>query len=145
MRVSDICTRVDDTMAVVALYTCLLRMLWRLKRMNTRWRRYKNLLINENRWRAMRYGLDGGLVDFGRGEMVDYPILLEEILELVAEDAEALDCVAEVEHARRILEVKTSAHNQLRVFDESIAAGMDKDEALRRVVDWLVQETRKDD
>jgi carboxylate-amine ligase len=145
MRVSDICTRIDDTMAIVALYVCLLRMLWRLKRMNTRWRRYKNLLINENRWRAMRYGVDGGLVDFGRGEMVDYPILLEEILDLVAEDAEALDCVAEVEHARHILENGTSAHNQLRVFDEAIAAGMDKDEALRRVVDWLIQETRRED
>jgi carboxylate-amine ligase len=129
-------------MAIVALYCCLLRMLWRLKRLNTRWRRYKNLLINENRWRAMRYGFDGGLVDFGRGEMVDYPLLLEEILELVAEDAEALDCVEAVHHAKTILETKTSAHNQLRVFDEAIAAGMDKDEALRRVVDWLVEQTR---
>jgi len=142
MRICDICTRIDDTMALVALYVCLLRMLWRLKRTNVRWRRYSNLLINENRWRAMRYGLDAGMIDFGRGEMVDYPELLAEILDLVAEDADALGCADHVGRARAILEHKTSAHNQLRIHDEAVAEGASRETALRRVVDWLVEQTR---
>jgi len=142
MRICDICTRIDDAMALVALYVSLLRMLWRLKRGNVRWRRYSNLLVNENRWRAMRYGTDAGMVDFGRGEMVDYADLLSEILDLVAEDADALGCTDHVARTRRILDHKTSAHNQLRIYDEAVEAGVGRETALRRVVDWLVEQTR---
>ena len=99
----------EDGICIAALYQCMLRMLWRLKRMNVTWRRYKTLLINENRWRAMRHGFDKGLIDFGRGEMVPYEDLLEEILDLVKEDAEALGCTAEVAHARKIRERGTHA------------------------------------
>src|SRR3546814_5290998 len=100
MRICDICTRLDEGVTIAALYLCLLRMLWRLKRMNVTWRRYKTLLINENRWRAMRYGLDAGLIDFGRMTMVPYAELLQAILELVREDAEALGCTREIGNAR---------------------------------------------
>ncbi|MBV9523237.1 MAG: carboxylate-amine ligase, partial [Alphaproteobacteria bacterium] len=58
MRIPDICTRLDDGIAIAALYRCILRMLWRLKRQNQRWRIYARMLINENRWRAQRYGID---------------------------------------------------------------------------------------
>lgn len=141
MRITDICTRLDDAVTVAALYRCLLRMLWRLKLRNVTWRPYKNLLIEENRWRAQRYGLDSGLVDFGQGRIVPYADLLDEIIELTREDAEHFGCTAEVERAREIVARGTSAHRQIAIYQEALAAGAGEDEALRRVVDWLVEET----
>jgi carboxylate-amine ligase len=141
LRIPDICTRLDDGIAIAALYRCLLRMLWRLRISNQRWRRYSHMLINENRWRAQRYGLDEGLVDFGKGEVVPVADLLEEIIALTREDAEALGCVAEVERARDIIRRGTSAHRQLAVYRAAVEAGSAREEALRRVVDWLIEET----
>ena len=141
MRISDICTRLEDTVCIAALYVCWLRMLYRLRVRNQRWRHYPRALIAENRWRAQRYGIDQGLVDFGRGVVVDYPELLEEMIELCAEDAEALDCIAEIEHARRIIERGTSAHWQVRTWRDAIAGGASEREALQAVVDMLVEET----
>ncbi len=141
MRICDIATTMEDGICVAALYQCLLRMLWRLKGMNVTWRRYKNLLINENRWRAMRHGFDKGLIDFGRGTMVPYEDLLEEILELVKEDAEALGCTAEVAHAREIRKRGTSAHRQLAIYEQAVKDGADTSEALIKVVDWLIEES----
>lgn len=144
LRIPDICTRLKDGVAIAALYVCLLRMLYRLKRNNQRWRRYANMLIRENRWRAQRYGLDEGLIDFGIGAIVPYAELLEEIIELVRVDALALDCVAEVAHARKIVTGGTSAHRQIAVYREALADGADKIEAQRRVVDMLIAETVAD-
>ena len=141
MRISDICTRLEDTVCIAALYVCWLRMLYRLRVKNQRWRRYPRALIEENRWRAQRYGVDQGLVDFGRGVVVGYPELLEEMIELCAEDAETLGCAAEVEHARRIIERGTSAHWQVRTWRDAVAAGASQEEALQAVVDMLVEET----
>lgn len=141
MRITDICTRLDDAITVAALFRCLLRMLWRLRIRNIAWRPYRNLLIEENRWRAQRYGLDSGLVDFGRGVVVPCADLLEEILDLTAEDAEHFGCVEEVARAREILARGTSAHRQVAIHRDSLEAGADGWEALHRVVDWLVEET----
>ncbi|MCR9220375.1 MAG: carboxylate-amine ligase [Alphaproteobacteria bacterium] len=141
MRIPDICTRLEDGIAVAALYACLLSMLQRLRRSNQRWRTYSNMLIQENRWRAQRYGFDEGLVDFGVGRIGAFDGLLEEILELTAPDQERLGCAAECAHARTILERGTSAHNQLRVYHAALDAGADKQAALKSVVDWLVEET----
>ncbi len=79
MRITDVCTRLDDAACIAALYQCILRMLYRLRRDNQRWRSYPRMLINENRWRAQRYGIDQGLVDFGRGEVVPCAELVEEL------------------------------------------------------------------
>lgn len=141
MRIADVCTNVSDGLAIAALYTSLLRMLYVLKRNNQRWRKYSNMLIDENRWRAQRYGLDGGLVDFGKGEVVPYNDLLEEILALTHDHAAALDCLQEASHAREILRRGTSAHRQLEVFSQACYDGADKQEALKRVVDWLIAES----
>jgi len=141
MRITDVCTRLDDGIAIAALYRCLLRMLWRLKRSNQRWRRYAAMLVNENRWRAQRYGIDEGLVDFGKGRIMPYGDLLEEMIQLVAEDAEALGCRQEVESARDILRRGSSAHRQIAVFAAALARGADKQAALEAVVDALVAET----
>lgn len=144
MRISDVCTRLDDALCIAALYRCLLRMLYRLRRNNQRWRIYARMLINENRWRAQRYGFDAGLVDFGRGCIVPYAELLEELLELIAPDAAFFGCENEVAHARTILARGTSAHNQVRVYREARAAGADRDTALQAVVDFLIAETVHD-
>lgn len=141
VRICDICTRLDDTICIAALYRCWLRMLYRLRRNNQRWRKYSNMLVNENRWRAQRYGVDQGLVDFGRGELVPYPELLEEMLVLIREDAQYFDCVAEVEHARAILDRGTSAHWQVKTYEDALSKGASQDEALKAVVDMLVKET----
>jgi carboxylate-amine ligase len=143
MRISDICTRLDDGITVASLYLCWLRMLYRLRRENQRWRRYLPMLVNENRWRAQRYGVDEGLIDFGRGEVVDFSDLLEEMLELIAEDAEYFECEAEVENARGIVARGTSAHRQVAVYNEAIANGQSEDAALHAVVDMLVEDTMR--
>jgi len=141
MRVADICTRLEDALCVTALYRCWLRMLWRLRRKNQRWRTYANLLIYENRWRAQRYGIDGTLIDFGRVAMVPYSRLVDELLEFIAKDAEFFDCVEEVNHARTILTRGTSAHWQRRVYREALQEGADNHEAIQAVVTMLVKET----
>ena len=144
MRLTDVCTYLDDAACIAALYQCILRMLYRLRLTNQRWRTYPRMLIDENRWRAQRYGVDDGLVDFGKGEIVPYPQLMEELLELVAEDAEALKCESEIDRARAIIAEGTSAHRQVKVYDDMLAGGGNEEEALKAVVDLLVEETTKD-
>jgi carboxylate-amine ligase len=141
LRIPDVCTRLRDGIAVAAMYVCILRMLYRLKRNNQRWRRYSNMLIQENRWRAQRYGYAEGLIDFGIGEIVPYAELLDEIIELVRPDAEMLDCIEEVEQARDILKRGTSADRQRAAFAKSVADGASEKEALVAVVDFLIDET----
>lgn len=144
MRITDVCTRLDDAAAIAALFVCIVRMLYRLRRVNQRWRRYSRMLINENRWRAQRYGIEEGLVDFGKGRIVPFPDLLEELLDLIAEDAEALGCRPQVEGTRRIVREGTSAHRQTKIYALAIEAGADPREALKAVVDGLIEETVAD-
>jgi carboxylate-amine ligase len=141
MRMTDVCTRLEDSMTVTALYVCIISMLHRLRRDNKRWRIYPRSLLDENRWLAQRFGVTRQLVDFGLGRMVDYADLLEELIELVHEDAERLGCVAEVEHAREITRRGTSAQRQLSVFKNAIENGDSNDQALRHVVDDLISQT----
>ena len=141
MRITDSCTTLEDSLSIAALFRCLLRMLWRLKRENQRWRIYARMLVDENRWRAQRYGIDRGLVDFGRGAIFPYAELLDEMLALVEPDARHFGCLDEVSHAREILARGTSAHRQLAVFEGALADGASRVEALSAVVDWLIAET----
>lgn len=140
-RIMDVCTRLDDTVALTALLVCVMRMLYRLRVNNQRWRTYAHMLIAENRWRAMRYSFDEGLIDFARGELVPFRELLDEILNLTAEDAEALGCADEVASVQDILTRGTSAHRQLRAQELAAAAGDDQEACLRAVVDTLVKDT----
>jgi carboxylate-amine ligase len=141
MRASDICTTLDDGIAVAAMYLCLLSMLYRRRMSNQRWRTYSRMLLSENMWRAQRYGLSEGLIDFGRGSVVPYTELYDEILELVAEDAIDFDCVVELERGREILERGTSADRQIALYRETLDNGGSEADALRRVVGFLVTET----
>jgi len=140
-RIMDVCTRMDDAIALAALVCCIMRMLYRLRLANQRWRTYTTMLISENRWRAMRYSFDEGLIDFAKGAVVPFEELLEEILELIAEDAEALGCKSEVADIRNILSRGTSAHRQLKVHELALAAGKSSNEALMAVVDTLIEDT----
>jgi carboxylate-amine ligase len=142
-RVMDCCTSLEDALGLAALNQCLVRMLWRLRRANQRWRMYSHLLLGENRWRAMRYSYDAGLLDLGRQRVVPFAELLEEMLALVAEDAAVLGCSAEIARLPDILARGTSAHRQLQVYERALADGGSQDEALRAVVNWLVTETAR--
>ena len=141
MRVTDVCTRLDDAIAIAALYRCIVRMLYRLRRGNQRWRHYSRFLIEENRWLAQRHGAHGDLIDFGRGQAVPMKELVDELLELVREDAEHFHCVAAVELARATRPAGTSADRQPATFEAAIAEGATPHEALVKVVDQLRAET----
>ena len=143
LRLSDICTHVDDAIAVASIFRCWLRMLYRLKKNNQRWREYSSFLIQENRWRAQRYGIDKGLIDFGQGTMVEFPELMDELIELITEDAEYFGCMDEINHIQTILERGTSAHQQVAVFNQSIADGKSHELALVDVVKFLAKQTLK--
>lgn len=143
MRIADVCPLIEDALTVASLYLCVCRMLYRLRRQNLRWRAYSSFLLTENRWRAQRYGIEKGLIDFGKGEIVDFADLTEELLELIREDAEALDVVAEVEHARTILARGTSADRQLALFRKLRENDVSKDAALQTIVDALIDETTR--
>lgn len=141
VRIPDVCTHVDDAVCIAAVYQCWLRMLFRLRRGNQRWRKYLAMLLNENRWRAHRYGIDEGLIDFGQGKIIAYADLFEEILGIIHEDAIALDCVKEVEHGREIIKRGTSAHEQIAAYRSAKEQGATDAEALKYVVEMLARHT----
>ncbi|MDQ7017756.1 MAG: carboxylate-amine ligase [Robiginitomaculum sp.] len=144
MRITDVCPRMEDALCIAAIYICLLRMLARLRRANMKWRVYPRLLVQENRWLASRFGVNGRLVDLGKGAQTPFATLLEEILEIIEEDAVALECLEEVHHARKIVERGSSASQQLAVYEQAMAQGASKPEALKAVVDHLIKETAAD-
>jgi len=141
MRITDVCTRLEDAVCVAAMFVSILRMLYRIRRANQTWRTYPLFLLSENRWRAQRYGVAGTLFDFGKGELVAFRDLVEELLALLREDAEALGCTAEIEHARAIVARGTSADRQVACFERLVAEGASPDEALKGLVDHLIGET----
>ena len=141
MRVTDLPTRMEDTVAIAAVYVCVLRMLWRLRMENQRWRSYTNFLVSENLWRAQRYGVRDQLIDFGKGTLVPFSDLVEELIELVRPDAEAMGYVSEVEHIRTICQRGTSADHQIAVYREALEGGATEQEAMKAVVQMLIRET----
>ena len=140
-RIMDVCTRMDDAISLAALLVSTIRMLYRLRIKNQRWREYNPMLIRENRWRAMRYSFDEGLIDFGIGSVVPFEQLLDEFIELTLEDAKSLGCESEVAATKDILRRGTSAHRQLKTYQSSIDAGKNSEDALKDVVDMLISET----
>jgi len=143
-RICDASPRLETTLSLAALIQCITRMLWRLSRDNQRWRIYDQFLIAENRWRAQRYGVSEGLIDFGQRELVPFNVLLDELIGLVTQDAEALDALAEIEAAQLIPVNGNSAERQRMVFKSELEAGNNKDEALCAVVRHLIEEYQVD-
>jgi carboxylate-amine ligase len=142
MRIADVCTRMEDGIAIAALFQSLLAMLFRRRSENQRWRSYADMLVSENTWRAQRYGVEGSLMDFGRGVLVPYADLVEEVIGLVRQDAIELGCVDAIEQARDIVVAGTSADRQLTTYRSALDAGRDPKDALRDVVDELIADTR---
>ena len=133
-RICDICTRVDEAVCIAAIFQAICFKLWKLRRDNLTFRHYATSLIEENKWRAIRYGLDGKLIDLGKG--VEFPArdLLRELIEWFLDDVlDELGSRREVEYAYTILAEGTSADRQLATWRET--------GDLRAVVDRLVAET----
>jgi carboxylate-amine ligase len=118
-RICDIPTRVDDTIAVAALFQAIVAKLYIMMEKNWSFRLYHRRLIQENKWRAVRYGLDGKLLDLGKQKEVPVKDLIRELLDFVDDVVDELDSRKEIEHIHTMLERGTSADEQLRVFEES--------------------------
>ena len=132
-RICDIPTRVDDTVAIAALFQAIVAKLTKLIEKNLGFRLYRRMLIQENKWRAVRWGIDGKMIDFGKQKEVPTRDLILELLDFVDDVVDELDSRKEIEHIHTILERRTSAEEQLRVFAET------KD--LNSVVDRLIELT----
>ncbi len=139
-RVTDVCSLVDDAVAIAAVYQSLIAFLYRLRCNNQRWRIYPRTLIAENRWQAQRHGATGRLIDHGKDAMADMPDLLEEVIELVREDAAELGCLAELHHIRKIGREGSSADRQRRRYVQAVGDGAEPREAFNAVVDGLIAE-----
>jgi glutamate---cysteine ligase / carboxylate-amine ligase len=144
MRVCDLCTKLEDAITIAALYQSLLACLYRLRASNQTWRRYRHVLLQENKWRAQRFGVGGTLADYGRRRLVPFAELMDELIDLLKDDAAELGCLAEVERAREIVQGGTSADHQLRVYQAALAAGAEPAEARHQVVDWLITASLED-
>lgn len=133
-RICDACTRVDEAACIAAICQAIVAKIWKLRRDNLTFRVYAAELIEENKWRAVRYGLDGKLIDFGKQEELPAKDLIRELIEwFIGDVVDELGSRKEVEYAYRILEEGTSADRQLAVYRKT------KD--LRAVVDSIIQET----
>ncbi|MDQ3313737.1 MAG: carboxylate-amine ligase [Verrucomicrobiota bacterium] len=133
VRVCDAQSRVDDTIALAAVIQAIIVKLHKLQRQNLSFRIYRRRLIDENRWRAARYGLDGKLIDFGREQEMEARSLLHEMLEFIALEMEELGSTAELAHIARILREGNGADRQLEVWART--------RDMREVVDHIVRET----
>jgi carboxylate-amine ligase len=135
-RICDVCTRVDEAVCVAAVFQALVYKLWKLRRDNMTFRPYPAALIEENKWRAVRYGLDGRLIDFGKQQELPARDLIREMIEWFLGDVmDELGSRKEIEYAYRILDEGSSADRQLATFRR---AG-----DLKAVVDQLIAETEE--
>lgn len=136
IRICDMPTNLNQELAIVSLIQALVAKLYLLLRRNMSWRHYMSPLVEENKWRASRYGIRGKLIDFGQQKERPYPELLEEMIEFVSEASDMLGTSHEVANVRKILHEGTSAEKQLEVYKNS---GNDT----RAVTRWLIEETMR--
>ncbi len=133
-RICDVCTRVDEAVCIAAILQAIIAKLWKLRRDNMTFRIYPGTLIEENKWRAVRYGLDGNLIDFGQNRELPARELIRELLEwFIADVVDELGTKKEVEYAFRIMDEGTSADRQMATFKRT--------GDLKDVVDQLIRET----
>jgi len=143
VRISDMCTTIDETICIAAIIQTFALYFIKLRESNLSWRIYRTKLIEENKWRAMRHGIDGKMIDFGKEQEVATRFLLREALELIQECAEELGTQDEIAYLETILEQGTSADRQLATYRRALATGATEQDALVRVVDTLIEETRQ--
>jgi glutamate---cysteine ligase / carboxylate-amine ligase len=140
LRVADSCTRLEDTLAIAALYRCLVRLLDRSASLNRGLTSVSRVITAENLWRAQRDGVHATFIDEAGG-VTPFAEYLEALLEEIAEDAKALRCETEVSRTLNIARDGTSADLQLEVFRAAQNSAAPDDKALREVVDWLAAHT----
>jgi carboxylate-amine ligase len=132
-RICDVPMLVEETMAITAIFQALVVKLYKLRMQNMTFIMYNRSLINENKWRASRYGLDGKLIDFGKQEEVDTRALILELLEFVDDVVDQLGSRQAINYVHTILEKGTGADRQLEVFKQS--------GDLRTVVDYITDQS----
>jgi len=133
-RVCDVCTRVDEAVCLAAILQAIVAKVWKLRRDNLTFRVYPSAMVEENKWRAVRFGLEGDLIDFGKTKSLPARELITEMLEWFIDDVlDELGSRKEVEYALTIMREGTSADRQLAVYDRT--------RDLRKVVDHVVAET----
>ena len=135
-RISDICTTIEEALCITGLLVATVAKLMVLRRDNLSWRRYRRHLLAENKWRAVRHGIDGNLIDFGKREEVPLRFLVLEMLDWLDDVLDLVGVREEVEYAHTILKEGTSADRQLRTYREN---GND----FIPVIDQLIEETRR--
>jgi glutamate---cysteine ligase / carboxylate-amine ligase len=133
-RMCDVTTKIEEAVAIAALAQAIVVKLHRLYTSNQSWRVYRRALIEENKWRAARYGIEGKMIDFGKEAEVPMRALIPELLELVDDVVDDLGSRSAVEYVNTILREGTSAERQLRVYEQT--------GDLKAVVRHLVAETR---
>ncbi|GGB84532.1 carboxylate-amine ligase [Dyadobacter sediminis] len=133
-RMCDVPMRTDETICLAAIMQALVAKIHKLHRMNLSFRPYHRMLINENKWRAARYGIHGKLIDFGKQEEVEYSILVEELLEFIDDVVDELGSRHEISYIHEIMRMGTGADRQLAVFDQT--------GNMSAVVDYIVSETK---
>ena len=135
IRICDVPMTIDETISIAALIQALVVKLYKLRSKNLNFINYHRALINENKWRAGRYGIDGKLIDFGKEIEVNTRVLIEEILEFVDEVVDELGSREEINGINNILKYGTGADRQLAVYE--------KTQDLTKVVDYIIEETTK--
>jgi carboxylate-amine ligase len=141
LRVADSCTRLDDVVAIAALFRCLVRALDRDRNRNAGFDRVGRAITAENKWRAQRYGLAASFVDPMERQTMTGAQWLDAVLALVAADVEALRCESEVARLRALVREGASADHQIATYKTAIAAGKRRLTALKDVVDWAAETT----
>jgi carboxylate-amine ligase len=132
-RICDVPLLVEETMAITAIFQALVVKLYKLRKQNMSFINYNRALINENKWRASRYGLDGKLIDFGKQEEVDMRALALELLDFVDDVVDDLGSRHALNYVHKILEHGTGADRQLKIFHET--------QSLEKVVDYITEQT----
>jgi len=134
-RICDCPMLIDETMTFVALFQALCAKLYKLRQQNMSFISYNRALINENKWRAARYGIDGKMIDFGKEMEVNTRSLILELLDFVDDVVDDLGCREDLNYVHKILEHGTGADRQLAVYQQN--------NNFADVVDYITSQTLK--
>jgi carboxylate-amine ligase len=141
LRIPDVCTRIEDGLCIAALFRCLVRHLFNHPELNADLGAVDRALAVENKWRAQRYGIKASFIERGAKTARTMSETIDDLLGRLHADAEALDCVHEISHARAIVARGSSAHQQVHVYSQARIAGRSRTRALKDVVDFLLRTT----
>lgn len=139
MRITDVCTRIEDAMCIAAIYRCLIRHLFEQPAINSRLDAVDRAFAEENKWRAERYGTKASFIERGSTGATPIDAAVDRLIAMLRPDAEALGCLREVEHAKEIVSRGSSAAAQVHVYAQARLARQSRTRGLKQVVDWLVQ------